>query len=142
MSLGNANIPFIIKVNTDLLVGIEIRAGADGDLQKEAAHAKVTIAVAQALQQMSAGDITGALAAIDAAIASNNVDPAKAALIQTAIAWIGAKAAAVQAWFSQTLASQAIGDMLNQAAQEAIKLAQQYIDQAAAAQKAATPPAS
>lgn len=133
MADSTANIPFLIKLNTDLLVGIEIRSGANGDAAKMAANATLTVAVANAILQAGSGDVTGALAAIDAAVSSPNMDPAKAAALQTIIAWIGTKAAAVQQLASGTLLDSAVTQILNAAATEAIAVAKKYLPAPAAA---------
>lgn len=121
--MANVNVPFIVKISTDLLVGLEINRDGPSKVQVNAA---TTVAVAQAIVQ-SGGDPTAIMAAIDAALAQSTTDPAKAAAIQTIIAWIGTKAAAIQALASGSLVATEIAQLLVAAAQEAIGVAQKYL---------------
>lgn len=124
--MANPNIPFIIKLNTDLIVGAKIRRGTGGDPAKEAANAERVIAVAKAIQQLNSGDVQGGMDALDAII-GQSADPANAQAEQTAISWVVSKAAAIQQALSGTLAGVAITDLIQHATDEAIAVANKYI---------------
>lgn len=130
----NANIPFILKIDTDLLVGLVIREGASGDKTKEAAHAALVIAIANAILVGAKGDVTSAIAAVDAIVLPEGTDPAKAAVIQTVIAWVASKAASLQMLLAGSLLGVGVSQMLASVATEAITVANKYVP--------ATPPAA
>jgi len=122
----NANVPFLIKFNTDLIVGAIIRKA--GDAKAQAAKAAEVLAVCQALTQINNGDVTNGLTALDAAISQTATqDPANAAMIQTAIAWLATKASALQQIGSGSILGSLQTDMLNAVMGEASALAQKYI---------------
>lgn len=126
--MSNPNVPFIIKVSTDLLVGLEISKDGASKVQ---ANATTVVVVGTAIVQ-SGGDPTAIMAAIDSALSQSTTDPAKAAIIQTIIAWIGTKAAALQALASGSLAAAEVAQILVSAAQEAVSVAQKYLPAPAA----------
>jgi hypothetical protein len=125
--IANPNIPFLVKIGTDLLVGIEIRAGTGGDKAKEATNAILTVAVANAIVLGAQGNAIGMTAALDALVATPGTDPAKVAALQTLIGWIGTKAAALQNLISGSVLGSVIDAQILAAANEAITVASQYI---------------
>ena len=124
--MANVNTPFLIKLNTDLIVGAIIRNA--GDAAAQAKKAQEIVAVGAALTQINNGDVTNGLQALDAALApAAAADPAKAAAIQTAIAWVATKASALQQIAAGTLLGSLQTDLLNDSIAEATSLAQKYI---------------
>lgn len=123
----NANIPFILKIDTDLLVGLVIREGASGDKGKEAAHAMLVVAISNAILVGANGDVTSAIAAVDSIALPAGTDPAKAAVIQAVIGWLASKAASLQQLVSGSVLGAAVSQSLIAAATEAIAVANKYI---------------
>ena len=120
--MSNPNIPFLIKLNTDLLVGAIIRKSDD-----KAKKAQEVIDVCAALALINQGDTTAGIDALETAFNVNSEDPAKAQAIQTAVAWIATKASAIQQFLSGTLLGTLNADLLNATLTEATALAQKYI---------------
>ncbi len=129
----NANIPFLIKLDVDLLVGFVIREGASGDTAREAANAMLVVSVANAIIIAANGDVTSALAAVDSIVLPAGTDPAKAAAIQAVIAWVGSKAASLQQLLSGSALNAVVSQSLAGAATEAIAVANKYIPSTSAA---------
>lgn len=123
----NPNVPFVIKSLTALAVGAVIRAGSGGDAAKEAAKAQTVIGVANGVLQLNDGDVVDGLNAIDAAVATGNVDPAEEIAIQTAIAWVETKATAAQNFFGGTVGGLLAAQISTAVANEAVIVAQAYI---------------
>jgi hypothetical protein len=122
----NSNIPFLLKLNTDLIVGAIIR---NSDAAKQVERAKAVIAINAALTQINNGDVQNGLAALDAALESNStiLDPAEAAAVQTAIQWITTKLVQLQSLTSGTILGALQTDVFNQVVTEATAVAQKYI---------------
>jgi hypothetical protein len=122
----NLNIPFLLKLNTDLIVGAIIR---NSDAAKQVGRAKAVIAINAALTQINNGDVQNGLAALDAALESNStiLDPAEAAAVQTAIQWITTKLVQLQSLTSGTILGALQTDVFNQVVTEATAVAQKYI---------------
>lgn len=120
----NLNVPFVLKIAIDLIVGREItKDGPD----KVVANATTAVAVAQAVSQAVDDPMSG-IAAIDAVLAQKETDPAKAAALQTLIAWAGSKASALQALVGGgTVVSAVVADQLKAACAEAVAVAQKYL---------------
>ena len=127
----NSNIPFLLKLNTDLIVGAIIR---NSDAAKQVARAKAVVAINVALTQINSGDVQNGLVALDAALEGNAgvLDPAEAAAVQTAIQWITTKLVALQGLTSGTILGSLQTDVFNQVVTEATAVAQKYIPAAAA----------
>jgi len=124
----NPYVPLLLKVGTDVLVGIEINKDGPSKVQ---ANAETTVAVGTAIVQ-SGGDPTAIMSAIDAALEKSTSDPAKAAAIQTIVGWLGTKAAGLEALASGSAAAALLAQMLVNAAQEAVSVARKYLPQQAA----------
>lgn len=124
----NANLPFLIKLDTDLLVGVVIRAVAKGDATKEAAVAQSALEIFAALTQVNSGDVAGVttgLAAIDAVVIKTG-DPAFAAALQTVVNWIAVKAQGIEAALSGSIAGSQISTLVGQVLTEATAVAEKY----------------
>ena len=129
--MNNAYTPLLIKVGTDVLVGIEINKDGPSKVQ---ANAATTVAVGTAIVQ-SGGDPTAIMSAIDSALESTTSDPAKAAVIQTIIGWLGTKAAGLEALAAGSATEAVLAQCLVSAATEAVTVAQKYLPATAAAAK-------
>lgn len=124
--MANPNIPFLLKINTDLIIGAIIRHADD-----KAKKAQEVIDVCTALKTINEGDINEGIAALEAAMSLDpGEDPAKQQAIQTAITWIATKASAIQQALSGTLLGTLQTDLLNAALTEAATLAQKYLPKA------------
>jgi len=126
----NPAVPFLVKVNTDLIVGAVIR---NSDPAKEAARAGAVIKVAAALQKLNGGDVAGGLADIEAATAAAALDPAESAALATAISYVASKAAAVQQFLAGSITGALVSQIVQQVATEATAVAQKYLTPAAKA---------
>jgi hypothetical protein len=128
----NPNVPLLITVVTDLIVGALVRSS---DPATETARAQTVITVGQAFVQASTGDVTDAMtaidAAIDAAVAAKTADPATAMLVMTALSWINSKAATFQQLLTNTGAGALAGLILGQIGTAAVACAQKYLTAAA-----------
>lgn len=122
--------PFLLKLNTDLLIGAIIR---NSNPTTEQSRAKAVIAVCAALGQIQAGDAANGLNALEAAVAPANVDPATASAITTAIAFIASKLAALQSLGSGTLLSAMATQIVSTVLAEATAVANKYLPAPAAA---------
>lgn len=124
--MANANIPFLLQFNVDLIIGAIIRKA--GTPAAEAAKAKEVLAVCAALTQINAGDVTAGLPALDAALSSSAAsDPGEAAAMQTAISWLATKASALQSIGQGTLLGTINTDILNSVIAETQNVANAYI---------------
>ncbi len=132
--MSNANLPFLIKFNTDWIIGAVIRSGTSGDVVKEAANAANVITICNALSVINSGDVTGGLAALEAVAVPANIDPAYGQMIVNAVSFIASKAAAIQQLLSGTIAGATISALNAQVLAEAVAVAQKYIPAAPAAE--------
>jgi hypothetical protein len=121
--MTNINIPFLVKVSTDLLISLEVNKDGAAKVQE---NAQTVVSIGNAVVQ-SNGDPATIMTAIDTALAASTADPAKAAAIQTIIAWVGTKAAALQALASGSLTAAEVTTILVSAASEAVSVAQKYL---------------
>lgn len=125
--MSNANVPFFVKVTTDLLVGYEInKDGAAGVVP----NATLAVSIGQAIVT-AGGDPMAALTAVETALAASTADPAKQAALTAAIAFIGSKAAALEGLMSGSLSATIIEQQFVAAATEAVTVAQKYLPKAA-----------
>jgi hypothetical protein len=125
--MSSPNVPFFVKVTTDLLVGYEInKDGPTGVV----ANATLAVSIGQAIVT-SGGDPMAALTAVETALAASTTDPAKQAALTTLIAFVGSKAAALEGLISGSLTATIIEQQLVAAATEAVTVAQKYLPKAA-----------
>jgi hypothetical protein len=125
--VSNSNVPFLVKFNTDLIVGAIVRKGGAA---KEVANAELVISINTILLDISNGNVSQGLAALDALETTG--DPATIAEIQTATAWISTKAAALQSLLAGSIGGTMASTLIAQVANEAISVAQGYLPKATA----------
>lgn len=125
----NPNVPFILNIAVELVVGAIIKKG--GTPAAEAQRAQTVLAVNAALTEVVNGDTTAGLGALQTALApSATTDPATAAEIQTAISFITLKLGAVQNLAGGTLLGTLNTQLFGQVVSAANSVAQAYISAA------------
>lgn len=123
---------FLQTAAINLIFGMVIRAGTDGDKAKESARASEIEALVTAGEQINSGQVAAGLAAVQSAIqGAKALDPAEALAVQNFISFLAIQGAAFQSVAGGTLLGQLDSAVIANVAAAVIATCQAYVTPAA-----------